>query len=478
MPRKPPQPDSQGSLLNAPRPGSAAQSRLGEAQSSRSQSNVPEYTVSDLAKQVKRAIEETFGHVRVRGEIGECKLHSSGHLYLTLKDEGAVLAAVCWRGQVGKLGLKPETGMEVVCTGRLTTYAGQSKYQLVIEQMALAGVGALLKMLEDRRRKLQAEGLFDPGKKRSLPYIPDVIGVVTSPTGAVIRDILHRLEDRFPRHVLLWPVPVQGEGAAEKIAAAIRGFNALTPGGAIPRPDVLIVARGGGSIEDLMPFNEEIVIRAAAESRIPLISAVGHETDTTLIDYAADVRAPTPTAAAEMAVPVREELLEQVLTRGARLDGAILRLVRDRKEGVRALARALGDPARAIEPLMQRFDQIAERLVLTQQNFLVRLQGRLSEASGKLRHPRDILHLAAQRLQNQSHRLQASGRERLLQTEKKLDRLGSMLETLSPRAVLGRGYSLVYDASGRLVTRAAPLKRGDKIEIELQDGRRAASIED
>ncbi len=465
MPRKPSQPpkdDSQPSMLDSPRPGS----------------NLPEYTVSELAQKVKKTIEETYGLVRVRGEIGECKLHSSGHLYLSLKDGTAVLAAVCWRGQVSKLGLRPETGMEVVCTGRLTTYPGQSKYQLVIEAMSLAGVGALLKLLEDRRKKLQAEGLFDPARKQLLPYLPDVIGVVTSPTGAVIRDILHRLEDRFPRRVIVWPVPVQGEGAAEKIAAAIRGFNALPEGGAIPRPDVLIVARGGGSLEDLMSFNEEIVVRAAAESFIPLISAVGHETDTTLIDYAADVRAPTPTAAAEMAVPVRENLLLQVKDDGLRLDAALLRFVRERKDRLELVNRALGDPARAIEPLAQRLDERAERLTLAGQNLLSRARSRLAEASGKLRHPRDLLALAMQRLQHQTHRLQTMSRERLYQTEKKLERLTSMLEALSPRAVLGRGYGLVYDASGHLVTRAALLKTGDKVRIELQDGSRGATIND
>ena len=465
MPKKPTQPpatDSQPSLLDSPRPGS----------------NLPEFTVSDLSRGVKHIIEETFGHVRVRGEIGECKLHTNGHLYLSLKDEGAVLAAVCWRGQVSKLGLRPETGMEVVCTGRLTTYAGQSKYQLVIEGMALAGEGALLKLLEDRRRKLQAEGLFDAARKQLLPYLPDVIGVVTSPTGAVIRDILHRLADRFPRRVIVWPVAVQGAGAAEQIAAAIRGFNALPVEGPIPRPDILIVARGGGSLEDLMPFNEEVVVRAAAESMIPLISAVGHETDTTLIDFAADVRAPTPTAAAEIAVPVRADLLAQILDDGARLNAALLRLVRERKDKVTLLSRALGDPSRAIEPLLQRLDERAERLALAWQGYFQRFRSRLAEASGKLRHPRDVVNLAAQRLQHQAHRLEALGRERLLQTEKRLERLATMLEALSPRAVLGRGYGLVYDAGGQLVTRAALLKRGDKIKIELQDGKRGAKVED
>lgn len=440
--------------------------------------NVPEWTVSDLSRQLKRMVEDGFGHVRVRGEIGECKLHSSGHLYLSLKDDNAVLAAVCWKGQVAKLGLKPATGMDVVCTGKLTTYAGQSKYQMNVESMALAGVGALLKMLEERRVKLAAEGLFDEARKKKLPFLPRVIGVVTSPTGAVIRDILHRLEERFPRPVLVWPVPVQGEGAAEKIAAAIRGFNALEEDGETPRPDVLIVARGGGSLEDLMPFNEEVVVRAVAESRIPVISAVGHETDTTLVDYAADLRAPTPTAAAEKAVPVRAELMENLGAAGLRLHSAMRRMVLTRKESVALLARALGDPMRALRPLMQRLDERADRLAVAWGSYHRRLQGRVAEAGGRLRHPRDVVRLAMQKLEALAQRMNASARESVMVVEKKLDRLSAMLEALSPRAVLGRGYGLVYDSAGRVVTSITAMKRGETVRLELHDGSRKARVED
>ncbi|QJE74880.1 exodeoxyribonuclease VII large subunit [Aerophototrophica crusticola] len=306
---------------------------------------MPEVSVSELARDLKRTVEERFAYVRVRGEISQPKRHTSGHLYLRLKDESAVLEAVCWKGTVARLSVRPEEGMEVVCTGRLTTYPGRSQYQLVIETMDLAGEGALLKMLEERKKRLAAEGLFAPEKKRPLPFLPNVIGVVTSPTGAVIRDILHRLADRFPRHVLLWPVAVQGERAAAEVAKAIQGFNSIQPGGRVPRPDLLIVARGGGSLEDLMAFNEEVVVRAAAASRIPLISAVGHETDTTLIDFASDRRAPTPTAAAEMAVPVRAELLSQVLDDGRRLHACMSRALENRRSYVEALGRGLGDPA-------------------------------------------------------------------------------------------------------------------------------------
>src|SRR6185312_5789001 len=327
-------------------------------------SNLPELSVSELSQALKRNIEQNFSYVRVRGEISGLKRHSSGHVYLTLKDEDANLDGVIWRGTVGRIQLQPADGMEVVCTGRLTTYPSRSRYQLVIESVELAGVGALLKLLEDRRKKLAAEGLFDEARKKKLPYLPDVIGVVTSPTGAVIRDILHRLADRFPRHVLLWPVAVQGEGAAAQVAAAIDGFNRLAAGGAAPRPDLLIVARGGGRLEDLMAFNEEIVVRAAARSAIPLISAVGHETDTTLIDHASDRRAPTPTAAAEMAVPVRLELIAALAGKAARLTSGLSRLFAERRLQLGGLARGLPDPQDLLGAAAQRLDDRTERLRL------------------------------------------------------------------------------------------------------------------
>src|ERR1051326_459559 len=311
-------------------------------------SNLPEYSVSELSLALKRSIEDGFGQVRVRGEISGWKRVSSGHCYFALKDSDAVLDAVCWRTTAIRLDLKPEDGMEVVCSGRLTTYPGRSKYQLIIDTVELAGKGALLRVLEERRQRLAAEGLFAAERKKPLPFLPEVIGIVTSPTGAVIRDILHRLADRFPRRVLLWPVAVQGEGAAAQIAAAIQGFNRLAAGGPVPRPDLLIVARGGGSLEDLMAFNEEIVVRAAAASAIPLISAVGHETDTTLIDHASDRRAPTPTAAAEIAVPVRLELLAELDAKRMRLMRAWTRSLGEQKTHLAGLARGLPDPASLI----------------------------------------------------------------------------------------------------------------------------------
>ena len=322
----------------------------------------PVFSVTELSGALKRIVEDTFGYVRVRGEISGFKRAASGHLYMALKDADANMDAVCWRGTAGKLDIEPEDGLEVIATGRVTTYAARSKYQMIIERMEIAGEGALLKMIEERRKRLTAEGLFDEARKQALPYLPEVIGVVTSPTGAVFRDIMHRLNDRFPRHVLLWPVLVQGTSAAEQVTAAIEGFNALAVGGAVPRPDLLIVARGGGSLEDLMAFNEENVVRAAAASAIPLISAIGHETDTTLIDCAADRRAPTPTAAAELAVPVRTELLAQVTDDGARLFGAMTRHLAGRGQQVTGLARGLPEPRRLLEAAMQRSDDWSERL--------------------------------------------------------------------------------------------------------------------
>jgi exodeoxyribonuclease VII large subunit len=304
-------------------------------------SNVPEFTVSELSFALKREIETAFPRVRVRGEISQPSFPRSGHCYFRLKDENAVLDGVAWKTTIPRLGLKIEEGMEVIATGKLTTYAGSSRYQIIVDRLELAGEGALLKLLEDRRKRLQAEGLFDLDRKRPLPFLPEVVGVVTSPSGAVIRDILHRLADRFPRHVLVWPVAVQGEKAAAEVAAAIAGFNRLPEQGSVPRPDILIMARGGGSLEDLWAFNEEIVVRAAAASTIPLISAVGHETDTTLIDFVSDRRAPTPSAAAEMAVPVRADLMAQTLDFGKRTMACMNRVLREANLAVTGLARGL-----------------------------------------------------------------------------------------------------------------------------------------
>ena len=463
--------------------------------------NAPEFTVSELSGAVKRVIEGEFGFVRVRGEIGRVSRPKSGHVYLDLKDERAVLAGIIWKGVADRLPTQPEEGLEVVATGRLTTFPGQSKYQIVIEDIRPAGVGALMAMLERRKKALEAEGLFAAARKKPLPYLPEVIGVVTSPSGAVIRDILHRLRDRFPRKVLIWPVAVQGEKCAPEVAAAIRGFNALSPGGALPRPDLLIVARGGGSLEDLWGFNEEIVVRAAAESRIPLISAVGHETDTTLIDYAADRRAPTPTAAAEMAVPVRMELLAWTDGQGARLTGGLVRAMEQRRQRLRDLARALPRPERLLDAPKQRLDLWSERLPGALSALAQRKRNRLTEAGAVLRprtldallrQRRDALLSRASRLVPAFARAVADETRRIVREREKLserarrleaaweraahrraDRLSGMarvLGTLSYEETLKRGYAVVR-SDGVIVATAEAAERSRTLEIQFQDGR-------
>jgi exodeoxyribonuclease VII large subunit len=464
-------------------------------------SNLPELTVSELSGAIKRALETDFERVRVRGELSGFKRHTSGHLYFALKDADALIDGVVWRGQAARLQVRPEDGLEVVCTGRVTTYGARSKYQLIVDQMEMAGEGALLKMIEDRRRRLAAEGLFDETRKRHLPFLPDVIGVVTSPTGAVIRDILHRLRDRFPRRVLVWPVPVQGGGSAERIAEAIRGFNALAPDGAVPRPDVLIVARGGGSLEDLMAFNEEIVVRAAAASVIPLISAVGHETDTTLIDFAASRRAPTPTAAAEIAVPVRAELLMRTSRAGASLVSALTRLAVERRTKLEGLARGLGDPRRLVEEQAQRVDDRAERLELAIRRFADTRRGKVVETFARLPHPRQQLLRAGERLEGASVRLAAArmaARSRHGEQVRRLDelverarrqldrrvadgavRLGAqaaLLESFSYARVLERGFVLVSDAEGRPVTSRDDAAKAGHVALRFRDGAIGAEI--
>jgi len=440
-------------------------------------SNLPELTVSELSFQLKRTVEDAFSLVKVRGEITGFKRAASGHLYLCLKDDDALIDAVCWKGTAMRLQAKPQDGLEVVCTGKLTTYPGRSKYQLVIESMELAGLGALMAMLEQRRQKLAAEGLFAAERKRPLPFLPRVIGVVTSPTGAVIRDILHRLRDRFPRHVLVWPVLVQGDGAADQVAAAIRGFNAIQPGGPVPRPDLLIVARGGGSLEDLMAFNEEAVVRAAAASDIPLISAVGHETDTTLIDFASDRRAPTPTAAAEMAVPVRLDLAERLDALGSRLDRAAVRLTAERRERVASLARGLRGPRELLMLARQRTDELADRLPRALQALVTERQGRLARTTGGLRPALLARELAVlgERLQAQWARADRAARQDLARHRDDLTARARLLESLSYRGVLARGFAVVHGPDHAL-TSATAATPGMAVSIEFHDGRRDAVV--
>ena len=441
--------------------------------------NVAEYTVSELSRALKRTVEDSYGHVRVRGEISGFKRAASGHLYMTLKDESAVLDAVCWKGTSSRLAIAPEGGLEVIATGRLTTYPGRSKYQIVIESLELAGEGALLKLLEERRRKLAEEGLFDEARKQPLPFLPEVIGVVTSPTGAVIRDILHRLADRFPRHVLLWPVIVQGKGAAEQIAAAIAGFNRLEPHGAVPRPDLLIIARGGGSLEDLWAFNEEIVVRAAAGSEIPLISAVGHETDTTLIDFAADRRAPTPSAAAEIAVPVRAELLAGLHESARRMIVAAERITAERRMRVEGLGRGLPRPDAVLALPTQRLDAASERLA---GGIKVRLgdeRHRTESLVARLKHPSVLVDelMARMAAGDLAARLKRAVMRRAKQENDRLAQLGGLLESYSPLRVLDRGYVVVMDVAGEPVTSAKATSPGQAVALKFADGERGAVID-
>ncbi len=463
--------------------------------------NAAEFSVSDLAGAIKRSLEDGFGYVRVRGEIsGYRGPHSSGHCYFSLKDDKAKIDAVVWRGSWGKLKFKPEEGMEVLAQGRITTYPNSSKYQIVIEAMEPAGVGALMALLEERKRKLGAEGLFEDARKKRLPFLPAVVGIVTSPTGAVIRDMLHGFTERFPTRVLVWPVRVQGETSAAEVAGAIRGFNALTPGGAIPRPDVLIVARGGGSLEDLWGFNEEAVVRAAAESEIPLISAVGHETDWTLIDLAADARAPTPTKAAEWAVPKHSDLVHQVGEGGIRLQVAISRALEGLRTHLRAAARGLPRLVDLLALPRQRFDAVERRLgrallANTHQHKTrltrvgARLQPRLLEV--RLERAGERLARTQQRAAQALERGTGNRRSRFERVGGRLNvrvianivearraglaGVGKLLGTLSYQSVLERGFALVRDGEGRTIRRASGVTAGALLEIEFADGKRAAT---
>lgn len=439
-------------------------------------SNQAEFTVSELSAALKRTVEDAYGYVRVRGEISGFKRAASGHLYMTLKDDKAVIDGVCWRGVAGRLMTQPEDGLEVIATGKVTTYAARSKYQIVIDQMEVAGEGALLKLLEERRKKLAAEGLFDADRKQALPYLPARIGVVTSPTGAVIRDILHRLNDRFPRHVLLWPVLVQGEDAARQVADAITEFNALTEDGPVPRPDLLIVARGGGSLEDLWTFNEEIVVRAAAASEIPLISAVGHETDTTLIDYASDQRAPTPTAAAEMAVPVRAELQAAMMDLGRRQLAAMTRLVDEHRIRLEGLGRGLPDLATLLAGHNQRLDSAIERLGRSGARLVTDYQDRVALLGRQIKPPRQTIGDGTRRLAREAEALGQAMMRTISTRRDRLKAAGDLLESVSFRRIVERGYTVIWDRDGKPVTSAAAATTGKQVTIEFADGKRDAAI--
>jgi exodeoxyribonuclease VII large subunit len=480
-------------------------------------SNVPDYTVSEISGAVKQTLEGSFGRVRVRGEITELKRYPSGHIYFSLKDDAAKLAGVVWRSSVARLGMKPENGVEVIATGRISAYSERSSYQLITERMEYAGAGALLARIEMLRVRLAAEGLFDASRKLPLPVLPRIVGVVTSERGAVIQDIRTTIARRFPRQVLLWPVPVQGEGAAERIAAAIAGFCRVQP-----RPDVLIVARGGGSLEDLMAFNDEAVVRAVAECRIPLISAVGHETDTTLIDFVADRRAPTPTAAAELAVPQRTDLVADLEHKAARLIGGLNRLAQERRLRLSRAERGLPDLAALVGGVRQRLDDRAERLVLALPNLLARRAASLTAVERRFPDLPTMLARCRERVQERGARLitalpnyvsrrhaaldlcgqmlgaglrhavagihnragrtlgrlsDAPLRASLREAKARLGGAAARLESVSPLAVLQRGYAVVSDAAGHPLTAASAVKPGARLRLRFADGEVGATAD-
>jgi exodeoxyribonuclease VII large subunit len=485
--------------------------------------NQPEFTVSELAGAIKRALEEGFGFVRLRGEVSGFRgQHSSGHCYFALKDEKARIEAVIWRTTWTRLKVKPEEGMEVIAQGRVTTFPGSSKYQIVIDALEPAGIGALMAVLEERRRKFAAEGLFDEARKKPLPFLPKVVGIVTSPTGAVIRDMLHGFEERFPTHVLVWPVRVQGETCAAEVAAAIRGFNALAPGGPLPRPDVLIVARGGGSLEDLWGFNDEAVVRAAADSAIPLVSAVGHETDWTLLDHVADARAPTPTKAAEWAVPVFADLADSLAKLDQRLGTGLRRFLQTAAAHLKGATRGLPRLEDLLSLPRQRFDGAADRLERCFLAYLQKRHTRLAQLSGRLPRSDSLVRLPRQRFEASARRLgralvanagvhqtrhaRVAGRlrpaalhARVSRCRERLDGLerraaralaggiaaerrrlaaqSQLLASLSYQSALRRGFAVVRDAAGGMVRSIAQVKAGDSLQIELADGRFGAQAE-
>ncbi|MFZ1814611.1 MAG: exodeoxyribonuclease VII large subunit [Rhizobiaceae bacterium] len=474
-------------------------SKTGDGEEPRS--NVAEFSVSEVSNLLKRMVEENFTHVRVRGEISGFRgAHSSGHCYFALKDDRARLEAVIWRGVASKLKHMPEEGMEVIATGKLTTYPGTSKYQIVIESLEPAGAGALMALLEQRKRKLEAEGLFSAERKQLLPYLPMVIGVVTSPTGAVIRDVLHRIADRFPLHVIVWPVRVQGETCGPEVANAIEGFNAIAPGGPIKRPDIIIVARGGGSIEDLWGFNDEVAVRAVANSGIPLISAVGHETDWTLIDLAADLRAPTPTGAAELAVPVKAELEAFVSALSARLRSGLTRRIDQARTQLRSAARGLGSSDRLLETPRQRLDAAGAKLrhgleiaTSRKRDAFLRVRSRLTWRgiqSGIERNIERVGSLQRRGTLAQTNRTVRfrekldsrwercgkafiSGAER---SRTRLDNAWRLIGSLSHTKVLERGFALVRDAQGKPVVASADVQGGQAVTVQMRDGSFGATV--
>jgi len=439
--------------------------------------NAPYLSVAELSQAVKRTVETAFDYVRVRGEISQPRIPSSGHLYFTLKDNKHALSAVMWKGMASQLSISPEEGLDVICTGKMTTFGGQSRYQIVVQEIEIAGEGALLKQLEERKKRLAQEGLFDQSRKQSLPFLPRVIGVITSPTGAVIQDILHRLSERFGVHVIVWGVAVQGQGAAEQIAQAIDGFNHADTQQKIGRPDLLIVARGGGSLEDLWAFNEEIVARAVARSQIPLISAVGHETDTTLIDYVSDLRAPTPTAAAELATPVKRDILARIEDNETRMFRAVVRRCDTAEQMLRATARGLLHPADQIGRQGQRLDMLwasldSHLLKITHHN-----ASRLTQLTHRLVSPAHFIDSLGQRLDRGAERLGRHINQLTEQASRQLVELDRLLQANSFERVLDRGFALVTNADGVPIKKSSEAARGAEVTLTFADAKRAARLD-
>ena len=436
--------------------------------------NLPEYSVTEISGYIKKMVEENFSYIRVRGEISGLKIAPSGHAYFSLKDDNAVLSAICWRGTLSNLQFKPTEGLEVVCTGSVTTYPGQSKYQLTVHSIQPAGVGSLMALLEARKQQFIKEGLFAESAKKPLPFLPQLIGVITSPTGSVIKDILHRIEDRFPSHVLVWPVLVQGEQSAKQVADAINGFNKLAT-----KPDVIIIARGGGSIEDLWSFNEEIVVRAAFASSIPIISAIGHETDTTLLDFVADIRAPTPTAAAELAVPVRSQILLNCQELGQRLFGKFNAYILHLETKLGSYVRGLPNIKAITENLTQKLDDLIMRLQESPNRYFRQWQDLLRNYASNL-HINKLAQTIAQfktTIDDMGKRLVYSFSVTLATNTQKLSAISALLDSYHYKNTLKRGFAIIKDQNNNIIKSTSGMKSGQKLAVEVSDGEKIVHVE-
>jgi exodeoxyribonuclease VII large subunit len=440
-------------------------------------SNNPVYSVGEFSHVIKKLVETNFSYVRIRGEISRPSFPGSGHVYFTLKDVDGTIAAIIWKYTIPRLSVKPEEGMEVICTGKITTYAGQSKYQIIVDNMEVAGEGALLKMLEDRRKKLLAEDLFNPEHKKPIPYLPEIIAVITSPSGAVIKDILHRLSDRFPSHVYIWPVAVQGEGSAKQVSDAIDQLNQLSKETNVKRPDLIIVARGGGSLEDLWSFNEEIVVRSVFNSTIPIISAVGHETDTTLIDFVSDLRAPTPTGAAEKSVPVRDELKSRVGELGLRIHSSFLSKVNNNKDHLRNLVRLLGKPDQILDNKSQKLDYAYRDLENLFQNIFVDQKNKISQFAQRLLPPKVLINNLDAKKQLLDTKFRNLIENLIDKKQTRFSSLGKLLEAASFKRVLDRGFSLVMDTEGSPIKFSSQASNKALVNIKFADETRSAQLD-